>query len=537
MKQRILPELSTFINSANTQQPWFTGSRKKAGTEWLRYSLNEGIVNSFKLKSGSKTCMSAELPFGDEYRVQHVGTGAELTSAMESSTERTFWSCAFYPNFTRDYRDFLMIPEDHTFVTDLDVDTSLEASSNITVFLSTCLMEYCNNPEGCRTRTSSCSPQQLVVNESLLSASAVQSCLSDICKYDRWYSDSVNSDIMGIGVTISYSLQLGIASMSVLIFIWQRSRKGKQGSTREGKTQRCIREAVFIALDDFQRAQCCFVITVSIATLGVLGGMSITERRTVGAVTSSGSTPTVAVLMTLMLSDHARYSDLTFYLTFYTWVFALAINFSPSITSAQLQPQQPNAYGQWPPTRICNFESSQDNLYGAVAAIPVPAMLLLTCLHFYKYDTVKKHFGNKIKAWQVTIGRTAIEVTTIGAMVFAIWTNSEFWTTTTQMDWSFGQIIALSVWLSTVLSFCNDCINGPLIGRTNQLPLPLEVMRLDKIDGKSTNASSLRARHDLEASGTVGCQSCFQNSQYSLTAVLSTISFQSTEHTIGNSVQ
>jgi hypothetical protein len=45
------------------------------------------------------------------------------------------------------------------------------------------------------------------------------------------------------------------------------------------------------------------------------------------------------------------------------------------------------------------------------------------------------------------------------------------------MEWSFGQVVAVSVWLPTVLSFINDCLYGPLRGRTNQLPASLQVVR------------------------------------------------------------
>lgn len=48
-------------------------------------------------------------------------------------------------------------------------------------------------------------------------------------------------------------------------------------------------------------------------------------------------------------------------------------------------------------------------------------------------------------------------------------------------EWSFGQIVAVTVWLPSLLSFINDCIYGPLRGRSAQLPEPLSIVRTTSI--------------------------------------------------------
>jgi hypothetical protein len=47
------------------------------------------------------------------------------------------------------------------------------------------------------------------------------------------------------------------------------------------------------------------------------------------------------------------------------------------------------------------------------------------------------------------------------------------------LEWSFGQVVAVFVWLPTLLSVVNDCVVGSIRGRTSQLPKTLRVVRAD----------------------------------------------------------
>jgi hypothetical protein len=45
-------------------------------------------------------------------------------------------------------------------------------------------------------------------------------------------------------------------------------------------------------------------------------------------------------------------------------------------------------------------------------------------------------------------------------------------------DWTFGQIVSLTVWCPVLLSLANNAIYGPIQGRTEQLPDSLKVVRV-----------------------------------------------------------
>lgn len=59
------------------------------------------------------------------------------------------------------------------------------------------------------------------------------------------------------------------------------------------------------------------------------------------------------------------------------------------------------------------------------------------------------------------------------------------------MEWSFGQVVAVSVWLLVLFSLINDCIYGPIRGRTNQLPPSLQVVRRTSLESLQTHALAL----------------------------------------------
>lgn len=66
------------------------------------------------------------------------------------------------------------------------------------------------------------------------------------------------------------------------------------------------------------------------------------------------------------------------------------------------------------------------------------------------------------------------------------------------MEWSFGQIVAICIWLPTLFSLFNDCKYGPLQGRTNQLPPGLHIVRTNSLVSHSAHASA----QDIAQSGT-----------------------------------
>lgn len=66
-------------------------------------------------------------------------------------------------------------------------------------------------------------------------------------------------------------------------------------------------------------------------------------------------------------------------------------------------------------------------------------------------------------------------------------------------QWSFGQVVAVAVWLPMLFSFINDWIYGLRRRRTNQLPASLQVVRtntLDTLPTHLTNQGSDRTSSD-----------------------------------------
>jgi hypothetical protein len=47
-----------------------------------------------------------------------------------------------------------------------------------------------------------------------------------------------------------------------------------------------------------------------------------------------------------------------------------------------------------------------------------------------------------------------------------------------EKQWTFGQIVAMIVWLPILLAFLNDCMYGLLRGRTKQLPDTMTIVRV-----------------------------------------------------------
>lgn len=79
--------------------------------------------------------------------------------------------------------------------------------------LATCLTELCHqSPSTCTiVGQSKCSTQNLLPNRGLLSISAAQDCRNMMCS-----GGSVNTDVFGIGVYISYMLQLSLIVLFVI---------------------------------------------------------------------------------------------------------------------------------------------------------------------------------------------------------------------------------------------------------------------------------------------------------------------------------
>ncbi|KAH8716908.1 hypothetical protein GQ44DRAFT_624669, partial [Phaeosphaeriaceae sp. PMI808] len=319
-------QVADFVESAKSQQAWFRPNDPLGG---FREGLNNGIINSIPdfLSKKNTNCSDAKAVFGDSS--SGIANGGILYNAPLN-----FWNCAFYPNLTRDFRIGRLGNKNQTFLREVDLNNG--TSANITSFLSTCLVAYCENSDSCKTP--SCTKSQLVVNGTMLMASSVDACLDEICNNDAMKFS--NPDIMGIGAMASYVIQFGIAilgfsSLVICICALRVVLLNNNSRPRPEIVKKVIRiqtviETLMITLDEFQRAQCCFAIATNIASIVFLrnGPNALTQQdqKAVAIASAAGMTPNTMVL-TALIALNEQLSALTFSLSFIAWVFSVHVSF------------------------------------------------------------------------------------------------------------------------------------------------------------------------------------------------------------------
>lgn len=513
------PEFSKFIDPPAAEPAWFQNRPPMLGLpwDWLQQGLNLGITNIFDFPEGKTNCTDVNTVFGAQLR---------WIDPFWYDAVHNFWSCAFYPNLTRDVREFRLEDGNRTFLLDRKMDVNVASSANVAHFLSTCLVTFCENSKTCRTP--SCTMGRLIVNESMLAAFAVDDCLTNIC--DNEPERSSNPDIAGIGAVSSYMIQFGIsivAFFSLAICVWMLGRvlkdprpKPEAYIVKRVARIQVIIETLLITLDDFQRAQCCFAIAIDIASMITLqtkaGNITQQDRIAIRLASTAGIAPTTMILAGLMaLND--RHSALTFWLTFFTWIFSLAVGFHPetrkqTVYTGSSSSQYPKACGGISPALICGFQRNEDFGLRFTMFAPIVSMPLLLAWHLWptavgliqKFSpqrncrpTPKLYTGLSMNGTNIQAVRLRIDRFTIAAVIIVYLSGlvSIISFITVQAlnstsgdvnrEWTFGQIVAIVVWLPSLLSFVNDIVYGPLRGRTEQLPDTIELVRVPMVHESS----------------------------------------------------
>jgi hypothetical protein len=119
-------------------------------------------------------------------------------STPSDAAQVNLWSCALYPNLTRDFWDEKLSPSGRSIAEENVTDRNISTSNEVTTFLSTCLTARCENAESCGRIVCRSSKVTLGSN-TILSVAGVDTCLDSICGVK-----SVSSpDIAGIGVIVS----------------------------------------------------------------------------------------------------------------------------------------------------------------------------------------------------------------------------------------------------------------------------------------------------------------------------------------------
>ncbi|KAH7397164.1 hypothetical protein BKA66DRAFT_369556, partial [Pyrenochaeta sp. MPI-SDFR-AT-0127] len=284
--------------------------------------LNSGILNYFDFTTGRTNCADASAVF--------TINKDDRTPFLEYSTVvLRFWSCTFYPNLTHNFRELRLPNKNRTFLLDNEIDTSVSSAENVTSFLSTCLVAWCEGSKGCATP--SCTLDRLTISGTMLSAADVRTCLDCICSVSPERLSS--PDILGIGILCSIAVQFVIAIGGLLsLIVCSILRRMFWAHLVRRQRIQAIMDTVAITLDEFQRAQCCFAIAIDIASLIILHDKAQKvrqiDRMVIGRASTAGIIPTTMNLAVQMLVIK-QHSHFTFLLTFITWILSLIVKISP----------------------------------------------------------------------------------------------------------------------------------------------------------------------------------------------------------------
>lgn len=473
---------------------------------------NAGVLNYFNdTSSGRANCTDAATVFG---------------STPPDAAQINLWSCTLYLNLTRDLREGHLPNKSRAIVLENHTDASIATSTSVTSFISTCLVAWCDNSEACGK--TACMPSETVINGTLLSAASVDTCLDSICGVKRVSSP----DFAGIGVITSIFIQLTITSLIPIALLFCHialskfykkqdilSEKTSSNLSTKIRSLRSLQDSLLISLDEFQRAQCCFAIAIAIASLITLynghGKVTRIDRNAITLASFAGTLPTIVVFGTLLLykSHDMAYTTL---LTSFTWILSLITGYLPLTRNIGEMPYtyigaQPAACGGQPPIHVCKewgVESSVEQfnwVASILSAITMASLALRYCLPLiFKFylDHVPDWWRERVarfpKPLHFSIGHYVPEklrpvsvrkalrafvylavitsMVNCGVYVFMILAYIE--KRSMHTEWSFGQVVAVEVWLPTILSFVNDCVYGLLRGGAMGFPRLWRVVRV-----------------------------------------------------------
>lgn len=80
--------------------------------------------------------------------------------------------------------------------------------------------------------------------------------------------------------------------------------------------------------------------------------------------------------------------------------------------------------------------------------------------------------------------------TVVSATTFIIFVDQDVTYEGVNKEWTFGQIVAMIVWLPCLLALLNDVMCGPVRGRSDQLPDTMKVVRVPETRDVSIEAVS-----------------------------------------------
>jgi hypothetical protein len=266
-----------------------------------------------------------------------------------------------------------------------------------------------------------------------------------------------------------------------------------------------LRQSVLSTLDDFQRAQCCFAIAIDIASLITLysGRERVTriDRNAITLATFAGTLPTLVVFCALLLSKERGLAYII-YLTCFTWLLSLITGYLPltSLTrdigeaAHSYISAQPSECGGMSPMHVCKewgIESSVSEL-SWIVSISSGLTLIFVFLHYlfplaqtlynshlpkgWRDNVLKRlpkpvgrnwdhYVPRRLRPWDIRQGlRALVYIAMIQGivncglyvcMILKYIGNGEM-----NNEWGFGQVVAVAVWMPTIMTATRSCVWG-----------------------------------------------------------------------------
>jgi hypothetical protein len=459
----------------------------------------------------------------------------------------SLWRCVIYPTITDHFRQGTLPEANSSYLETNHVDTSLAKAASVTSVISTCAAAFCEYLPGCKQSTiESCSSAVLSINGSMLNIAAMDTCVQAICANHP--QPLANSDIAGIGVLTSYLIQVGVTLLSGIILVilaWVFKSRNDKNITQGGnyinaanemstESQNEDREynfrerasklhrfydALVVALFEFLGAQCFSSIAISVAALITLNSptkLDFLDQSALVSAAGVGIIPVTFTLYILATFNPSRRSWYIFTLSLCSWILALSVAFSQQMFNLNRLNQSgvgdeflssaeyPNACGNVSPHRMCGlFDPEFKPEYSFYFALCLPIMLglviwqLLSIPRFFHLciSAVRIDFRRSKTFWYVILHLGALGFFAAPFYLFLKTISSLFSNQSVNTNWSFGQILAIAVWIPTVAGFANSWTDGVDAARTKQLPVRYQTIAIQTKSSTEQSSSLIEMVH------------------------------------------
>lgn len=256
-----------------------------------------------------------------------------------------------------------------------------------------------------------------------------------------------------------------------------------------------IHDALIMALVDFLKSQCFVAIAASIAALITLNSgaqTTVLDAAALGAASGVSIIPTAFNYYVLATFNPRRKSWYLYGLALCSWIMGFSVVFSRQMLAENIAnrtvddynlalfgSRYPNACGNAAPISICP-EVPYPNVHPEFAfyyTLCLPVMIGLTIWQLSSVPPISKFLSRcfyrdskENSALFSLLHLAALCFLVVPLAFFFMSLRDLFWWKAINFEWSFGQIVALTLWLPSATGFVNSLLHGVEDAHTNQLP-------------------------------------------------------------------